>query len=208
MRRFANREEAGQVLAGVLRRLRPELEASSETVLLGLARGGVPVAAAVAAALSLAQDVLIVRKVGLPSQPELAMGAVAESGNEVLVVRHEPVLAQMSVPARVFAEVCEREMALLRDRAAAYRQGRPPAAATGKTVVIVDDGLATGSSMRAAVAAVRAQSAREIVVAVPVGAADTCAALRSEADAVVCAWTPEPFYAVGHAYRDFSPVIG
>lgn len=195
------------MLAGALARERPELAGRADALVLGLVRGGVPVAAAVADALSIPLDVLVVRKIGLPAQPELAMGAVAESGDGVLVVRHEPVLARMAVPERVFQDSCERETAQLRDRAASYRRGRAPVAAAAKTVVIVDDGLATGSSMRAAVAAVRAQDPHEIIVAVPVGAADTCAALGADADAVVCVWTPDPFYAVGQAYRDFTPVI-
>jgi putative phosphoribosyl transferase len=206
--RFADRKHAGQLLAGALVRELPDLAGRRGAVVLGLARGGVPVAAEVAAALSLPQDVLVVRKVGLPAQPELAMGAVAESGDGVLVVRHESILATMAVPERVFQEVCERESTQLRARAAAYRRGRAPLVLAARMVVIVDDGLATGSSMRAAVAAVRTQTPREIVVAVPVGAADTCAALRTEVDAVVCVWTPDPFHAVGQAYHDFSPVIG
>jgi putative phosphoribosyl transferase len=205
VRRFADRRDAGKFLAGRLIRERPELAGRSDAVALGLARGGVPVAAAVAAALSIPLDVLVVRKIGLPSQQELAMGAIAESGDTVEVIRNEPVLSQMAVPAGVFAEVCERETRLLRERAGAYRQGRTPVTLAGKLVLIVDDGLATGSSMRAAIAAVRAQEAREVVVAVPVGATQTCSRLRAEADAVICAWTPESFYAVGQAYRDFTP---
>jgi putative phosphoribosyl transferase len=207
VQRFADRREAGQLLAGALALERPDLGGRTDAVVLGLARGGVPVAAAVADALGISFDVLVVRKIGVPAQPELAMGAIAEAGEGVLVVRHEPVLAQMAVPAGVFQDACERETERLRERAAQYRRGRSAVGLAEKTVVLVDDGLATGSSMRAAIAAVRAQSPREIVVAVPVGAADTCAALRTEADAVVCLWTPEPFYAVGQAYRDFAPVI-
>ncbi len=195
--------------------MRPELTGRDDAVVLGLARGGVPVAAAVADALSVPLDVLVVRKIGLPSQPELAMGAVAESGGAesggddcggtVEVVRNEQVLAKMAVPMGVFEEVCMRETRVLLERAASYRRGRAAVALSGKLVVIVDDGLATGSSMRAAITAVRAQGAGEVIVAVPVGAEDTCTALRTEADAVVCAWTPEPFYAVGQAYANFDP---
>ncbi len=205
MRRFADRRHAGQFLAGKLIRARPDLAGRHDTVVLGLARGGVPVAAAVARALSLPLDVLVVRKVGLPSQPELAMGAAAESGGAVEVVRNEQVLAQMAVPEGVFDDVCERETGVLRKRAATYRSGRAPVAVAGKLVIVVDDGLATGASMRAAIAAVRGQGAREVIVAVPVGAAGTCSQLRSAVDAVICAWTPDPFHAVGQAYRDFNP---
>jgi predicted phosphoribosyltransferase len=109
------------------------------------------------------------------------------------------------VPARVFADICAQETRLLHERAAAYRSDRAPLALAGKFVVIVDDGLATGSTMRAAIKAARAQAAREVIVAVPVGATDTCVQLRSCADDVVCAWLPEPFYAVGQAYRNFEP---
>jgi putative phosphoribosyl transferase len=204
VRRFAGRRDAGRVLAGELVRERPELTGRDDAVVLGLARGGVPVAAGVAAALSIPLDVLVVRKIGLPSQPELAMGALAESGGGVEVVRNEAVISRMAVPATVFEDVCTRETAVLRARAAAYRSGRAAFPLRGKLVLVVDDGLATGSSMRAAIAAVRAQQAREVVVAVPVGAADTCTQMRAAADAVVCAWTPEPFYAVGQAYKNFD----
>jgi putative phosphoribosyl transferase len=109
------------------------------------------------------------------------------------------------VPAGVFEDVCLRETRVLRERATSYRRGRTALPLTGKLVIIVDDGLATGSSMRAAITAVRAHGAREVIVAVPVGAADTCTALGTEADGVVCAWTPEPFHAVGQAYANFDP---
>jgi putative phosphoribosyl transferase len=205
VRRFAGRRAAGRFLAGELVRMRPELTGRDDALVLGLARGGVPVAAAVAEALSIPLDVLVVRKIGLPSQPELAMGAVAESGGAVEVVRNEQVLAQMAVPAGVFEDVCTREIRVLHERATSYRRGRAALPLTGKLVIIVDDGLATGSSMRAAITAVRAHGAREVIVAVPVGAADTCTALGTEADGVVCAWTPEPFHAVGQAYANFDP---
>jgi predicted phosphoribosyltransferase len=204
VRRFAGRQEAGRFLAGELVRQRPELTGQDDAVVLGLARGGVPVAAGVALALSIALDVMVVRKIGLPEQPELAMGAIAESGARVQIVRNERVLSQMAVPARVFDDVCARETQLLRERATTYRRGRSAVSVAGRLVIIVDDGLATGSSMRAAIAAMRVQEARELIVAVPVGAADTCADLRAVADAVVCAWTPDPFRAVGQAYRNFD----
>jgi putative phosphoribosyl transferase len=202
---YTDRDEGGRVLAGELARQRPELAGHLDAVVLGLARGGVPVAAAVAAALTIPFDALLVRKLGLPAQPELAMGALAESGDHALVVRNDAVLHQFAVPPAVFERVHQRELLELRTAAAAYRGGRPPAALGGKVVVIVDDGLATGSSMRAAVAAVRAQAPGKILIAIPVASGATCTALRAEVDDLVCAWTPTPFYAVGQAYRDFTP---
>jgi putative phosphoribosyl transferase len=211
-RPFADRRDAGRFLAHAVAQALPDLAAgtagNADVLVLGLARGGVPVAAAVAAELQSRLDVLIVRKVGLPAQPELAMGALAESADGALVVRNEAVLTQMAVPATVFEDACLRELRELRARALAYRRGRARLPLTGQTVLLVDDGLATGSSMRAAVAAVRAHNPRAIVVAVPVGAAETCSRLSAELtgkhDTVVCAWTPRPFYAVGQAYRDFA----
>jgi putative phosphoribosyl transferase len=171
---------------------------------LGLARGGVPVAAAVAAALQAPLDVLVVRKLGLPGHHELAMGALAEVDGTVEIVRNEAVLSRVAVSDAAFDEVYRRELGELRAAEAAYRQGRDAVGLRGKVVICVDDGLATGSTMRAAVAAVRRQEPAEVIAAAPVGAAETCSMLRERADQVVCAWTPEPFYAVGQAYADFG----
>lgn len=197
---FSDRDEAGRALAAEL----TAYAGRGDVVVLALPRGGVPVAAPVARALGTPLDVLVVRKLGVPGQPEVAMGAIAGVGDAVELVRNERVLSTVSVPEQDFREVHERELHELRRREAAYREGRPVVIVRDKVVVLVDDGLATGSTMLAAVAAVRRQGPARLVVAVPVGSADTCDALRREADEVVCEWTPEPFYAVGQGYRDFS----
>jgi predicted phosphoribosyltransferase len=173
----------------------------SDVVVLGLARGGVPVAAEMARILDVPLDVFVVRKLGVPGHEELAFGALASGG---LRVFNDDVVA--GLPAEVVAEVTAREQEELARREASYRGDRPPLDLRGRTVVLVDDGLATGASMRAAVGAVRSQDPASIVVAVPVGAAATCEQLRTEAlvDAVVCAATPDPFMAVGSWYLDFS----
>jgi predicted phosphoribosyltransferase len=169
---------------------------------LGLPRGGVPVAAEVARALGAELDVFVVRKLGLPWQPELAMGAIASGGVRIV---NDDVVAEAAVPARVLEEVTRREDEELRVRERLYRGDRPPAPVTGRTVVLVDDGLATGATMRAAVDAVRAQRPSRLLVAVPVAAAETCARLERSGVEVVCAMTPKPFVAVGQWYRDFTP---
>jgi putative phosphoribosyl transferase len=173
-------------------------------VVLGLPRGGVPVAAEVAAALGAPLDVLLVRKLGLPDYPELAMGAVAEVGGDVELVRNEEVISHHQVSAAALDAVYRRELLALQNRGGLYRESRQPVAVTGNTVIVVDDGLATGSTIRAAVAALRRQRPAHVVIAVPVGSRQACALLRREADDVVCASTPEPFRAVGLAYRDFT----
>jgi putative phosphoribosyl transferase len=171
-----------------------------DVVVLGIPRGGVPVAAEVARALDAPLDVFVVRKLGVPGHEELAFGAVASGGLRVL----NPEVVR-SLSPEVVAEVTARRQSELAQREAAYRGDRPPVELTGRAVVLVDDGLATGASMRAAVAAVRQRGPASVTVAVPVGAASTCELLRSEADAVVCAASPEPFMAVGAWYDDFSP---
>ena len=204
---FADRVDAGRRLASaVARRLadRPDLS-RHRVVVLGLPRGGVPVAAEVARELGAPLDVLVVRKLGLPGQPELAMGAIAGVSGEVEVVRNDTVLALSPVDDETFHAVYAAEVAELRRRESAYRGGRPHAAVEGSTTVVVDDGLATGSTMRAAVAAVRHGRPAAVVVAVPVGSRDTCAGLAREVDEVVCLTTPRAFLAVGQAYVDFSP---
>jgi putative phosphoribosyl transferase len=197
---FADRDEGGRELATGL----TAYAGRDDVVVLGLPRGGVPVAAPVARALQAPLDVLVVRKLGVPGQPEVAMGAIAGVGDAVELVRNDRVLSMVTVPEQDFHAVHERELHELRRREAAYREGRPAVVVRDKVVVLVDDGLATGSTMLAAVAAVQRQGPARLVVAVPVGAADACDALRREADEVVCGWTPEPFYAVGQGYRDFS----
>jgi putative phosphoribosyl transferase len=197
---YVDRDEAGRALAGRLHRY----VGRDDIVVLGLPRGGVPVAAQVAAVLGAPLDVLVVRKLGLPDQAELAMGAIAGVGDTVEVVRNEPVLAGSRTSDNAFDVVYRREVTELHRREEAYRGGRPALPIRDKAVILVDDGLATGSTMRAAAAAVRKQQAARVVVAVPVAARATCARLRNEVDEVVCPWTPEPFYAVGQAYLDFS----
>jgi len=195
--RFQDRAEAGRRLADALR----EYAGRPDVVVLALPRGGVPVGYEVARELGAPLDVFLVRKLGVPGHEELAMGALASGGVKVL---NPDVVEMLSVPDRVIDDVAAREGEELRRRERAYRDDRPPPDLRGKTVVLVDDGLATGSTMRAAAEALRLQGPGRLVVAVPVGAAETCDALRKVADEVVCEVTPEPFYAVGLWYRDFS----
>jgi predicted phosphoribosyltransferase len=170
-------------------------------VILGLPRGGVPVAAEVARALEAPLDVFVVRKLGVPGREELAMGAVASGGVRVL---NEVVVDRLHIGDDAIAVVTAREEQELARREQAYRGDRPPLDLAGATAVLVDDGLATGSTMRAAVAAVRGKGAGWVTVAVPCGARGTVKGLRREADDVVCAVRPEPFIAVGQCYADFS----
>ena len=170
-------------------------------MVLGLARGGVPVAAAVAAELHVPFDAFAVRKLGVPWQEELAFGAIASGGVRVL---NQEVVRELPLPREAIEEIAEREARELVRHEAAYRGDRPPIAVAGRTVVLVDDGIATGSSMRAAIAALRARGPSAIVVAVPVAPRETIAALAAEADEVVCVATPDPFRAVGVWYRRFD----
>jgi predicted phosphoribosyltransferase len=169
-------------------------------IVLGLPRGGVPVAARVAAALGAPLDVFVVRKLGVPGREELAMGAIATGGVRVL---NDDVLGRLHIPEAVVEEVAAAEARELARREARYRAGRPPPDLAGRVVVLVDDGLATGSSMRAAVAAARALGPARIVVAVPTAPRSTCEGLAAEADEVICHSMPRPFRAVGHSYRSF-----
>ena len=170
--RFADRRAAGQALG---ERLSAEGGRSGDTVVLGLPRGGVLVAAGVAAALAAPLDVLVVRKLGLPWQPELAMGAIAAVGDAVETVRVSTVLAAAGVDPETFERVRQQEIGELRRRETAYRDGRPPVAVAGRSVIVVDDGLATGATMHAAVVAVRHQAPLDITAAVPVGSPSACA---------------------------------
>ncbi len=194
---FRDRFDAGEVLAGRLR----EYAGRADVIVLALPRGGVPVGYVVARELGAPLDVFVVRKLGTPGQPELAMGAIASGG--VRVLNHD-VVQSLGIPEWAIEEVAEQEQAELERRERQYRGERPPLQARGKTVILVDDGLATGSSMRAAAAALRQQGAAKILVAVPVAARATCDQLRDEGHDVVCATTPEPFFAVGQWYEDFS----
>ena len=172
--------------------------------MLGLPRGGVVVAAGVAVRLGAPLDVLVVRKLGLPWQPELAMGAIAAVGDAVETVRVDRVLAGARVDPETFERVRQQELVELRRREAAYRDGRPPVAVSDRTVIVVDDGLATGATMHAAVAAVRRQAPRGLTVAVPVGSPSACSALADLVDELVCLSAPRSFRAVGQAYGDFA----
>jgi len=196
---FADRRAAGRELGAHLAR-----DPRRDVVVLGLPRGGVILAAEVAGALGAPLDVLVVRKLGLPWQPELAMGAIAAVGDTVETVRVEPVLAAARVRPDVFDEVRTEELAELRRREITYRGGRAPLDLRARAVVVVDDGLATGATMRAAVIAVRRQAPERITVAVPIGSPTACAALASDVDEVVCLQAPLSFRAVGQAYDDFS----
>jgi len=194
---FRDRHDAGQQLAARLSAYadRPDV------LVLALPRGGLPVAYEVARALHAPLDVFTVRKLGVPGQPELAMGAIATGGVRVL---NDEVVQGLAVPDWMIDEVARQEQEELERRERAFRDDRPPPDLAGRTVILIDDGLATGSTMRAAVAALRKQKPSRIVVAVPVGAAETCGDLRGEADEVICLRTPEPFFAVGLWYGDFS----
>lgn len=173
----------------------------ADVVVLGLPRGGVPVAAEVARSLRAPLDVFCVRKLGVPGDEELAMGAIATGG---FIVVNERVVSELGVSDRVLAEVAAAERDELDRRERAYRGGSPPARLAGRTVLVVDDGLATGATMRAAVRAVRAAGPRRVIVAVPVAAAETCRSLERDADELVCPLTPGGFRSVGAWYEDFS----
>ncbi len=194
---YRNRREAGQALARLVRNL-----PLRESVVLGLPRGGVPVAFEVARAIDAPLDIFVVRKLGVPGQEEFAMGAIASGGVRVL---NDDIVQSCRISPAAIDAVVRRETAELHRRESLYRDGRLPVDVRGKRAILVDDGLATGASMRAAVQAVRALGPAEIVVAVPVAADDTCQEFAREVDHCICAATPEPFYGVGFWYRDFGP---
>jgi predicted phosphoribosyltransferase len=196
---FQDRYEAGRFLASRL----SHLASDPAVVVLALPRGGVPVGFEVARALNVPMDVFVVRKLGVPGREELAMGAIASGGARVL---NRDVLETLDVPERVIDIVTEKEQPELERQEREYRDGRPPIDVRGRKIVLVDDGLATGSSMRVAVAALRQKNIAGIVVAVPVAAAATCAGFETEVDQLICGVTPDPFWAVGQWYRDFSPI--
>jgi predicted phosphoribosyltransferase len=194
-RLFDDRREAGRILADCLSHYRGD----REVVVLGLPRGGIPVAYEVAEALRAPLDVFVVRKLGMPGHEEYAMGAIAGGG--VIVTDSD---ARMRVPQAAFDAVVEREKRELARRESLYRHGRPALALNGRKVILVDDGLATGSTMKAAIRAVRLHNPGRIIAAAPVAAESTCAELEALADEVVCAEKPQPFWAVGPWYRDFG----
>jgi predicted phosphoribosyltransferase len=197
MERFHDRREAGILLARALSRY----AGRGDVTVLGLPRGGVPVAYEVAAALDAPLDVLVVRKIGVPGHEELAMGAIASGGIQVM----DPRMAeQLGSSPRNVRERIDAERAELERRERAFRGDRGHPELAGRTVILVDDGLATGSSMYAAVAAVGTRKPAHIVVAVPVGSPEVCQAFRTHVDDVVCLRMPDPMYAVGLWYEDFS----
>ncbi|MBC7789118.1 MAG: phosphoribosyltransferase [Anaerolineae bacterium] len=195
--RFRDRTEAGRFLAESLR----HYAGQPDLLVLGLPRGGVPVAFEIAVALNAPLDVFIVRKLGVPNREELAMGAIATGNVRVI---NEDVIDALQIPERVVEEATSREIEELRRRETAYRDSRPAPKVAGKTVILVDDGLATGATMRAAVAALQLQSPARIIVAVPTASPGTRDDFRSIVDEIVCAITPDPFHAVGLWYEDFS----
>jgi predicted phosphoribosyltransferase len=194
---FLDRYDAGRRLAGALSHYANQ----ANVLVLGLPRGGVPVAYEVARALHAPLDVFLVRKLGFPGHPELAMGAIATGGVRIL---DRQLIQMYGVPADAIELVTTQERQELARRERLYRDDRPPPDVRGRTAILIDDGLATGSTMRAAVEALREEGARRIVVAVPVAPIDTCEAMKDEVDEIVCAVTPEPFRAVGIWYADFG----
>jgi putative phosphoribosyl transferase len=194
---YRDRREAGQILATHLAE-----QIHGDAVVLALPRGGVPVGFEVARALNAPLDVFVVRKLGVPTHPELAMGAIARNGYEVL---NERLIAELGLTRLQIAAVADRETEELHRREALYRRNRPPVDVRGRAVILVDDGLATGSTMRAAIGAVRLQDPTRLIVAVPVGAEDTCDELAREVDQLICPLVPESFHAVGLWYKDFAP---
>lgn len=194
---FRDRHHAGEVLAEMLQ----QYAGRDDVVVLGLPRGGLPVAYEIARRLHVALDVFIVRKLGLPGHDELAIGAIASGGVRVL---NEDVVRSLPNASEIIEAVTERESAELARREQLYRGVRPALELSGCTVILVDDGLATGATMRAAIAALRQRGIAKLVLAVPVGAPETCRELQAESDETICAIAPFYFYAVGQFYEDFS----
>jgi putative phosphoribosyl transferase len=196
---FFDRTEAGKVLAEQLRGVVPP----RDLLVLALPRGGVPVAFEVAKTFSAPLDIVTVRKLGVPGEEELAIGAIASGGIRFL---DEAFIARLKLPRSVIDQITDREERELKRREELYRQGRPAATVTDRTVVLIDDGLATGATMKAAARAVRMQGPKQIIVAVPVAAAQSCRELSADVHEVVCAYTPKPFIAVGLWYRQFRQI--
>jgi len=194
---FHDRAHAGAKLARRLTAYRGR----DDVLVLGLPRGGVPVAYEVARELGVPLDIFLVRKLGVPGREEFAMGAIASGGVRVL---NSTLVGALGIPPAVIDRVAAREQRELERRETVYRNGQPPADVRGRTVIVIDDGLATGSTIRAAVAALRPRGVRKIVVAVPVAAPETCDEFRAEVDEIICAETPDLFSAVGQFYEDFS----
>ena len=199
MHLYSNRSEAARLLAAALQ----PYAGRSDVLILGLPRGGVPVAYEVAQTLKAPLDLMLVRKLGVPGHAELAMGAIATGGIRVL---NTEVIEELGISDAAIERVTAREQQELQRRDQVYRGHRPPPDMEGRCVILVDDGLATGATMRSAIAAVRQQKPAQLVVAVPVAPPHTVAVLREEADEVVCPATPEPFFSIGLWYEDFAPV--
>lgn len=195
---YRDRVQAGQILAATVR----ERLGAIDAVVLALPRGGLPVGFEVAREMESPLDVFVVRKLGVPSQSELAMGAIASGGYEVL---NRALIAQLGITEIEIAAVADREMNELNRREALYRGDRPPADVRGRAAILVDDGLATGFTMRAAIGATRERHPAQLVVAVPVGARDTCEEIAREVDTLICPLQPRSFVAVGQWYEDFTP---
>lgn len=197
---FLNRDDAGRRLAAALEKYKGE-----DVVVFALPRGGAPVAAPIATSLDAPLDLVLVRKIGVPFQPELAMGAVADGGAAV-IVRNDDVIAMADVSEREFEDVCAREREEIERRRRLYLGGRPHPEARGRVAIVVDDGIATGATTRAALRAVRAREPRKLVLAVPVGPTETLDSLRPEVDEIICLEAYENFGAIGFFYRDFRQI--
>jgi putative phosphoribosyl transferase len=197
---FKNRSDAGQKLAARLAKYKGQ-----DAVLLALPRGGVPVAAEVAEALNAPIDLVLVRKIGVPSQPELAMGAIVD-GESPIVVRNEEVIRHAGVNERGFLAVREREFAELERRRRLYLGGRRRIGVKDRVAIVIDDGIATGATVRAALRAIRMRHPKKLILAVPVGPTDTIEAMREEADEVLCLEIHEDFGAIGYFYEDFRQI--
>jgi len=197
---FQNRTDAGRKLARALTKYR-----NRRPVVLALPRGGMPVAAEIAAALEAPLDLVLVRKVGVPIQPELAMGAVTD-GEQPMIIRNDDIIKLCGVSEQEFDVVCKEELAEIERRRKRYLGNRPRAAIEAQVVIIVDDGIATGATVLAAIQTVRSRKPKELVLAVPVAPLDTVKQLQSQVDALVCLDTPEDLGAIGYFYRDFHQV--
>jgi putative phosphoribosyl transferase len=197
---FKNRSEAGQKLARALSNYKDQ-----HPVILALPRGGVPVAAKVAAALNAPLDLILVRKIGVPFQPELAMGAVVDGGAPI-IVRNEDVIQSAGIDETQFKAVCDGELAEIERRRQRYLGGRERVNVTGRTAIVIDDGIATGATMRAALRATRMRNPKKLVLAVPVAPSESSVAMGEEADEVICLEDHEFFGAIGFYYRDFRQI--